>query len=51
MRQAEADAVERKDRLTTGERERMKDLERENRELRNANEILQAASAFSVHRR
>jgi transposase len=32
--------------LTTAERQRMKDLERENRELRRANEILKAASAF-----
>jgi transposase len=32
--------------LTTGERARMAELERENRELRRANEILKAASAF-----
>lgn len=32
--------------LTTGERERMKELERENRELRRANEILKSAAAF-----
>jgi transposase len=32
--------------LTTDERERLKALERENRELRRANEILKAASAF-----
>lgn len=32
--------------LTTDERERLKQLERENRELRRANEILKAASAF-----
>ena len=32
--------------LTTGERERLKDLERENRELKRANEILRKASAF-----
>ena len=32
--------------LTTEERARMKDLEREVRELRRANEILKAASAF-----
>ena len=32
--------------LTTTERERMKSLERENRELRRANEILRKASAF-----
>jgi len=32
--------------LTTSERERLKELERENRELRRANEILRKASAF-----
>lgn len=32
--------------LTTDERERMKQLERENRELRQANEILRKASAY-----
>jgi transposase-like protein len=32
--------------LTTGERERLKQLERENRELKRANEILRTASAF-----
>jgi transposase len=32
--------------LTTAERERLTQLERENRELRRANEILKAASAF-----
>lgn len=31
---------------TTAERDRIKDLERENRELRRANEILKVASAF-----
>lgn len=36
----------RKPGLTTDERERLKALERENRELRRANEILKAASAF-----
>ncbi len=46
VRQAEADAGERNDRLTTSERERLKALERENRELRKANEILKAASVF-----
>lgn len=46
VRQAEADAGERKDLLTTSERERLKDLEREVRELRKANEILKAASVF-----
>ena len=32
--------------VTSGERERIRDLERENRELRRANEILKAASIF-----
>jgi len=32
--------------LTTDERDRLKALERENRELRRANEILKSASAF-----
>ena len=32
--------------LTTGERDRVKELERENRELRRANEILRKASAY-----
>lgn len=32
--------------FTTDERQRLKDLERENRELRRANEILKTASAF-----
>ena len=46
VRQAEADAGTRNDRLTTSERERLKALERENRELRRANEILKAASVY-----
>ena len=46
VRQAEADAGERRDRLTTPERERLKELEREVRELRKANEVLKAASVF-----
>ena len=46
VRQAEADAGTRNDRLTSEERERLKALERENRELRKANEILKAASVF-----
>ena len=46
VRQAEADQGLRQDRLTTQERERLKDLEKENRELRRANEILKAASSF-----
>ena len=46
VRQAEADAGSRSDRLTSSERERMKALEREVRELRKADEILKAASVF-----
>ena len=46
VRRAEADAGARKDLLTTSERERLKELERENRELRKANEILKSASVF-----
>ena len=34
--------------VTTTERERLKELERENRELRRANEILRKASAYFV---
>ena len=36
----------RRDGVTSDERERIKDLERENRELRRTNEILRKASAF-----
>jgi len=32
--------------LTTGDRDRLKELERENRELKRANEILRKASAY-----
>ena len=46
VRQAEADAGTRKDRLTSDERERLKSLEREVRDLRRANEILKAAAHF-----
>ncbi len=45
VRQAERDRGLR-DGLTTSDRERMKALERENRELRQANEILRKASAY-----
>ena len=45
VRQAERDQGRRPG-LTTQERERLKELERENRELRRANEILRKASAF-----
>ena len=45
VRQAERDAGERPG-LTTDERARLKQLERENVELRRANEILKNASAY-----
>ena len=45
VRRAEVDAGRRTG-LTTDERKRLQELERENRELRRANEILKAASAF-----
>jgi len=45
MRQAERDAGQRPG-LTTEEQQRLKVLERENRELRRANEILRKASAY-----
>jgi len=45
VRQAERDTGRRPD-LTTEERARLKDLEREVRELRRANEILRKASAY-----
>ena len=45
VRQAEVDRGERGG-LTTAERERIRELERENRELRRANEILKSAAAF-----
>jgi transposase len=45
VRQAERDQGRRPG-LTTDERQRLKELERENRELRRANEILKLASAF-----
>ena len=45
LRRAEADQ-RRRPGVTTAERERIRELERENRELRRANEILKAASAF-----
>ena len=46
VRQAEADNGTRQDRLTTQERERLRALEKENRELKRANEILKAASSY-----
>ena len=45
VRAAERDAAERPG-LSTKEKERLKELERENRELRRANEILRKASAY-----
>jgi transposase-like protein len=45
VRQAERDAGQRAC-LTTDERQRLKELERENRELKRANEILKKASAY-----
>ncbi len=45
VRQAERDQGKRAG-LSSGERERLKELERENRELKRANEILRKASAF-----
>lgn len=45
VRQAEIDAGERGG-LTTSEREELKELRKENFELRRANEILKSASAF-----
>ncbi|MFE4800611.1 transposase [Streptomyces sp. NPDC056708] len=46
VRQAEADHGERDDRLTTAERDVLKQLRKENAELKRANEILTAASVF-----
>ena len=45
VRQAQRDAGKRPG-LTTAERDRLKELERENRELKRANEILRKASAY-----
>ena len=45
MRRAETDSGLR-DGITTAERDRIKALERENRQLRQANEILKKASAY-----
>ncbi|MCY0939738.1 transposase [Streptomyces sp. H34-S4] len=46
IRQAEADAGERGDLLTTEEKQELAQLRREVRELRRANEVLRTASAF-----
>ena len=45
IRQIEVDEGKRGG-LTTNERDRLKDLERQNRELKRANEILRKASAY-----
>ena len=45
IRRAEID-TERREGVTSDERNRIKELERENRELRRANEILRKASAY-----
>jgi transposase len=45
VRQSERDTGKREG-LTTDERQQLKDLQRENRELRKANEILRLASAY-----
>ena len=45
VRQAEREAGERPG-ISSAERERLKELEREHRELRRANEILRKASAY-----
>lgn len=47
LRQSERDAGQREG-MTTEDRARMKALERENRELKQANEILRKASAYFV---
>ena len=45
MLQAQVDGAQRPG-ATTAEQQRIKDLERENRDLKEANEILKAASIF-----
>ncbi|PWI07902.1 hypothetical protein DIZ27_24795 [Streptomyces sp. NWU339] len=51
VRQAEADDGERDDRLTTAERDELKELRKENAELRRANEILKAAGGHASRQR
>ncbi|MFE2217557.1 transposase [Streptomyces canus] len=46
IRQAEADADERDDQLTTAERAELAALRKENAQLKRANEVLRTASAF-----
>ncbi len=48
VRQAERDSGQRGG-LTTDERQRLKELERDNRELRRTNEFLRLASAYFAH--
>ncbi|EDY43130.1 transposase [Streptomyces sp. SPB074] len=47
VRQAEADAGEREDRLSTAELDKLQQLRKENAQLRRANEILKAAGVFA----
>ncbi|MFC5805325.1 transposase [Streptomyces formicae] len=51
VRQAEADRGERDGRLTTAEREEVKQLRQENVELKRANEILKGRQCVSLPRR
>ena len=46
VKQAEADGGKRSDLLTSDERQHLKELKREVKELRRANEILKSASVF-----
>jgi transposase len=46
VRQAQADAGQRPEQLTSAEREELRRLRKENNELKRANEILKAASAY-----
>lgn len=46
VRQAQADSGKRRELLTSEEREELKQLRKENAELRRANEILKAASTY-----
>jgi transposase len=46
VRQAEADSGKRSEMLSTGEREEIRKLRKENQQLRRANEILKSASVF-----
>ena len=46
VRQAQADAGQRPEQMSTAERDELKRLRKENAELKRANDILKAASAF-----